>query len=131
MKFSTFMGTWLSICLLVAIPFVVTAQTPVPQPDIPLEKQGSIYFFSCQPVEPIDKMNQMCAVRTDQTEPVELGCIDHTTLEVATIEITVERTPHNDAFIRCYATDTEGNISDISDNAGIADFTPPGKPHVK
>jgi hypothetical protein len=100
-------------------------------PDVPLEKQGSIYFLSCQPVEPIDKMNQMCAVRTDQTAPVELGCIDHTDLSVAVIEVTVARTPHEDGFIRCYATDTEGNISDISENAGVADFTPPGRPHAK
>jgi hypothetical protein len=111
--------------------FKAFAQTPAPQPDVPLEREGSTYQFSCQPVEPIDKMNQLCAVRTDQDEPVELGCVDHTTLDVATISITVERTPHQDAMIRCYATDTEGNVSDISENAGVADFTPPGRPNVK
>lgn len=131
MKFVPFMTLYLSICLMVAIPFVVTAQTPAPHPDVPLDKQGAVYYLNCQPVDPIDKMDQVCAVRTDQTSPVELGCIAHTTLDVAVIEVTVERTPHQDAFIRCYATDTEGNVSDISDNAGVADFTPPGKPHVK
>jgi hypothetical protein len=130
MKFSTFMFIWLGICLLVTIPFVVKAQTPVPRPDISLERQGSVYNFRCQPVEPIDKMNQICAIRTDQIEPIELGCVDHTDLSVAVIAVTVERTPNNDAFIRCYATDTEGNVSDYSDNAGIADFIPPGKPYV-
>jgi hypothetical protein len=106
------------------------AQTPVPRPDIPLARQGSIYNFRCQPVEPIDKMNQICAVRTDQIEPIELGCVPSTTLDIVEIEVTIERTPDNDALVRCYATDTEGNVSDYSDNAGIADFIPPGKPYV-
>jgi hypothetical protein len=110
---------------------IAKPQTPTPHPDVDLIRQGSVYNFSCQPVEPIDKMNQMCAVRTDQVEPVELGCIDHNDLSVAVIAVTVERTPHNDASIRCYATDSEGNVSDISANAGVADFTPPGRPVAK
>lgn len=110
---------------------IVQAQTPTPYPDIDLQRVGSTYPFSCQPVEPIDKMNQMCAVRTDLSEPVELGCVDHSTLAVATIPITVNRTQHQDGMIRCYATDSEGNVSDISTNAGVADFTPPGRPVVK
>lgn len=129
MKFVPFMTLYLSICLMVAIPFVVAAQTT--HPDVDLARQGSVYTLNCQPVEPIDKMNQVCAVRTDGTTPVELGCVDHTTLAVAEIEVSVDRTPHQDALLRCYVTDSEGNISDISDNAGIADFTPPGKPHAK
>jgi hypothetical protein len=107
------------------------AQTPAPTPDVPLDRQGSVYNFRCQPVEPIDNMNQMCAVRTDQTEPVELGCVPATTLDIVDMEVTIDRTPHQDAYIRCYATDTQGNVSDYSENAGIADFTPPGKPVVK
>jgi hypothetical protein len=110
---------------------IAKSQTPTPHPDIDLARDGSTYQFNCQPVEPIDKMNQMCAVRTDTQEPVELGCVDHATLDVATITITVNRTPHQDGMIRCYATDSEGNVSDISANAGVADFTPPGRPIAK
>ncbi len=121
----------LAIILIVLLTGAAVAQTPAPQPDIPLAREGATYTIGCQPVEPIDKMNQACAVRTDLTEPVELGCVDHTTLEPAVITVTVQRTPHQDAFIRCYVTDSEGNVSEISDNAGVADFTPPGRPHVK
>jgi len=111
--------------------FVEFAGAQEPHPDIDLARQGSTYPFHCQPVEPIDKMVQICAVRTDQVEPVELGCVDHSTIDTATITISVDRTPHEDGKIRCYAIDSEGNVSDISDNAGVADFTPNGKPHVK
>jgi hypothetical protein len=100
-------------------------------PDVNLTRQGSSYTLQCQPVEPIDKMVQMCAVRTDQAEPVELGCVDHSTLDSVSIEVTVDRTPHEDGMLRCYAIDSEGNVSDISENAGKADFTPNGRPHVK
>lgn len=105
------------------------AQTPIP--DIDLTRQGSTYMVTCQPTEPIDKMIQMCTVRTDLADPVELGCENATTLEPVSIVITVARTPHIDGMIRCYAVDSEGNVSDLSDNAGVTDFTPNGKPVVK
>jgi hypothetical protein len=110
------------------------AQTPTPTatyPDVDLPRQGSSYTFRCQPVEPIDKLTQICAARTDLPEIVELGCVDHSTIDAAPMTVTVERTPHVDGEIRCYAADSEGNLSDMSDNAGLVDFTPPGKPHVE
>ena len=100
-------------------------------PDIDLVRQGSTYGVGCQPVEPIDKLVQICVVRTDLENLIELGCVDHTDLSVATIVVTVDRTPHIDGQLRCYAVDSEGNLSLYSENIGIADFTPPGRPHVK
>jgi hypothetical protein len=104
-------------------------------PDIDLARQGSTYTLVCQPVEPIDKMVSMCAIRTFvstlEMEPRELGCVPHSTLDPISIEVTVERTPHQDGMLRCYAIDSEGNVSDISMNAGVADFTPNGRPRVK
>lgn len=111
-----------------AIATVAIAQTT--HPDVRLKRTGSTYPFSCQPTEPIDGMTSICAIRTDLVEPIELGCVDHATLEVATLTITVERTPFADAEIRCYAIDSEGNVSDFSDNVGFADFTPNGRPFV-
>lgn len=109
----------------------VKAQTPTPQPDIDLARSGSTYPFACQPTEPIDKLTQICAVRTDlEGDPIELECALHSTIEPVTFEVTVERTPFQDAEIRCYAIDSEGNVSEYSDNVGIADFTPNGRPWV-
>jgi len=110
------------------------AQTPVPQPNIPLERSGAVYRFACQPVEPASMSDIMCAVRTDLPgDPLELGCetqTGETALDIIVIEITVERTPMQDAQIRCRAIDAGLNPSDLSDNYGIADFTPPGRPWV-
>jgi len=123
------------IVLIVAIFLIVdvsSAQTPAPYPDVDLARQGTTYGFQCQPVEPIDKMVSMCAARTDLPDGViELGCVDATAIDAVQMTITLDRTPHVDASIRCYAVDSEGNVSDYSENIGIADFTPNGKPHVK
>lgn len=118
--------------LILFVSGVAGAQTPTPRPDIDLARSGSTYPLKCQPTEPIDKLVQICAVRTDlEGDPIELGCVAHTTLDVASLEVTVARTPFIDASIRCYAIDSEGNVSDISDNAGLADFTPNGRPWVE
>ncbi len=100
-------------------------------PDIALTRQGSTYNINCQPVEPIDLLAQICVVRTDLEGIIELGCIDHIDLTVATLTVSVDRTPHLDGQLRCYAVDTELNSTNYSENAGIVDFTPPGRPHVK
>ncbi len=108
------------------------AQTPAPHPDVDLARSGSTYPITCQPTDPVDKLEQICAVRTDlEGEPVELGCTPHTSALAVTFDITVARTPFQDGEIRCYAIDSEGNVSDLSDNVGRADFTPNGKPVVK
>ncbi len=131
MKFytnSTFRGTLLFLLLV----SVASAQTPAPYPDVDLARNGATYPFTCQPTEPVDKLVQICAVRTDLAgDPIELGCVDHTTLVSVTFEITVARTPFEDGEVRCYAIDSEGNVSDYSDNFGRADFTPNGRPWVK
>jgi len=119
------------IAAVLALAVPALAQTPAPLPDVDLAREGSTYTIVCQPVEPIDKMIELCAVRTDTLDPTELGCVSHSTLDPAPIEVTVVRTPHQDAMIRCYANDSEGNVSDISENAGVADFTPNGRPRVK
>ena len=107
------------------------AQTPAPQPDVDLARSGTAYPFRCQPVEPIDKMVQMCAARTDlEGDPIELGCVAHTTIAAVSMEVTVARTPFVDAELRCYAIDSEGNVSAYSENVGRADFTPNGRPFV-
>ncbi len=111
--------------------YQANAQTPAPQPDVDLKRSGSTYPFTCQPTEPIDKLMEVCAVRTDlDGEPIELGCALHSTIEPVTFNITVARTPFEDAEIRCYARDSEGNESGYSGNVGRADFTPNGKPFV-
>ena len=72
-------------------------------------------------------------MRTDlPDDPLELGCAEQllAPLKPVTWEIAVERTPMQDAEIRCYAIDFGGNVSEYSANAGIADFTPPGRPWV-
>ena len=118
---------------MIAISFLLVgvANAQTPYPDVDLAREGSTYTFGCQPVEPIDKLIQICAVRSDLAEPIELGCVDHTTLDAVSMTVTVARTPHIDGQIRCYAADSEGNVSDYSANSGLVDFSPPGNPHVK
>jgi hypothetical protein len=128
---AVFFGVVFAAVLAFLIVDLAQGQTPSPYPDIPLEREGATYTFNIQPVEPIDKMIQLCCTRVDLVEPIELGCVAHTTLDLAPITVSVDRTPHQDAEIRCYAEDSEGNVSDLSSNAAWADFTPPGKPHVK
>ena len=108
------------------------AQTPTPQPNVDLKRSGSTYPVYCQAAEPLGEIQMMCAVRTDlEGDPIELGCVDHFTLDAATIEVSVARTQGVDGEIRCYAIDDEGNTTLYSDNFGRADFTPPGRPWVK
>ncbi len=100
--------------------------------DVDLARSGSMYPITCQPTDPVDKLAQICAVRTDlDGDPIELGCTPHTSSLAVTFDITVARTPFQDAEIRCYAVDSEGNVSDLSDNVGRADFTPNGRPFVR
>jgi len=130
MKFYT-NSTFLGILLWLLVASVAGAQTIAPQPDVDLTRTGSTYPITCQPTEPVDKLIEICAVRTDLGgDPIELGCTPHTSIAAVTFEVTVSRTPFQDAEIRCYALDSEGNVSEYSDNVGLADFTPNGRPWV-
>jgi len=106
------------------------AQTSPPFPDVPLRASAGVFPFACMMPGDLD-LAKLCAVRTDLGDPLELGCVEATEPnKAAALEVTLETTPSANAEIRCYAVDTAENKSDISPNAGIADFTPPGAPTV-
>jgi hypothetical protein len=123
---------WAIAAFSVLLCVVASAQTPAPFPDVPLSKIGGVYNIGC--VTPSDTdLVDVCFVRTDQvTGVVELGCVAGPEPETEfRMDVSVQQTPFEDAEIRCYVTDDDLNASLYSDNAGIIDFTPPGKGRVK
>ena len=123
----------LLLALLAAVLLAATssAQTPAAHPDVPLTRTGGVYPIGCH--TPLDTdLDQACWARIDLLDViVELGCMDGPNPDTDyRMDVTVERTPHVNAIVKCYVTDTEGLISDYSDNSGIIDFMPPGKPRV-
>ncbi len=107
----------------------VRAQTPTPRPDIPLLLVDGKGPMRCHTASDAD-MAQVCFVRTDQSEPVELGCITAGPDEDIIFDLEVPVTLGDDGLVRCYAVDTSGLGSDYSENAGLADFSQPGAPYV-
>ena len=117
------------VAILLAAPAL--GQTPAPHPDVPLKRTGGVYPIACH--TPLDTdLDQVCWVRTDLIDGViELGCMDGPSPDTDYgIDLTIDRTPHTIALIKCYVTDWDGNISEYSDNSGIIDFMPPGKPRI-
>jgi hypothetical protein len=105
-----------------------SAQTPVAHPDVRLSLEAGVYTLGCN--TPLDTdLAQACFVRVDLPgDPVELGCVTATMPDTPYhTSVTVARTENQDADIRCYVTDLDGNHSDYSDNKAIVDFTNPGK----
>lgn len=109
------------------------AQTPE---DVSLKRVGGLYEIIAEwPPEP-DAVS-ICCARVDVEPALDFGCVitretyvdaeglNHT---VAILTTAILRTIRNDAVVRCTATDLDGNVSDPSLNAGIADFTPPSPP---
>jgi hypothetical protein len=133
------------IVLMVLAASVAVAQTPAPRPDVPLLSTGGIYPVRCMSPDDAD-MKEICFVRTDLPDVVELGCapagftrpdceveepVDGLPSCIASLDLSIEATPDDDAEIRCYAVDISGLVSDYSENAGTVDFTRPGRPFVQ
>ena len=117
-----------ALLLLLASPAV--AQEPT-YPDVPLKRVSGIYNIGC--VTPTDlDLATVCWVRTDLAAPLELGCMPGPLPSTEyRMDLTIPTTQFDDAAIRCYVIDTETLVSDLSPNAGIVDFTPPGKGRIK
>ncbi len=116
---------------IVLLGLTASAQTPAPHPDVPMTRAGGVYPIGCH--TPLDTdLEQACWARTDLPEGVvELGCVEAPDPDTRYgIDVTVDRTPHVNAVIKCYVTDSEGLISEYSDNSGMINFMPPGKPRV-
>lgn len=105
------------------------AQTPAPRPNVVLTQTSGIYPIRCM-APPDADMAQICFVRTDLADPVELGCTPAGPSVEAALDLNVIATADDDAEIRCYAVDTSGLVGDYSENAGLVDFTRPSRPFV-
>jgi hypothetical protein len=108
-----------------------SAQTPTPTmyPDVKWTRDGGVYNAKC--VAPVDlDMAEICFIRADVTPIIELGCVPAGPSELVSLMLAVTETPGDDAEIRCYAVDLDGYHSDNSPNAGLVDFTRPGRPYV-
>ncbi len=133
MRFS--FGLFLFIMLFA---FMAAAQTPTPtstpQPDVTLGRTAGVYHAGCLADQADTDLVSGCFVRADVSPVTELGC----TIEVSTraddvllgtvfrMDFAVQQTTFDDAEIRCYVTDIDFS-SEYSTNAGIIDFTPPGR----
>lgn len=116
------------LILIFGITREANAQTPDPPGDVALVPIGGLYHIGCQ--TPLDgDLDQMCFVRTDLPDVIELGCVDAPDPNsIYYMDAPIISTPDDDAEIRCYVIDTGGLVSDYSPNAGIVDFTSPGPP---
>lgn len=114
----------------ILLAFSAHGQTPTPRPNVPLLRTGGIYSISCHGPTDAD-LAQICFVRTDLTEPEELGCVTAAPDTDVRLDLNLVETTGDDAEIRCYAVDDSGLVSDYSLNAGLVDFTRPGLPYVK
>jgi len=129
MTTSWFKGWLYLVAILLATP--AFAQTPAPHPDVPLKKVGGVYDIGCH--TPLDTdLDQVCWVRTDlDSGVIELGCLHGPTPDTSyRTDIAVDQTPNEDAEVKCYVSDTEGFVSNYSDNSGLIDFTRPGPPRI-
>lgn len=105
------------------------AQEPCPA-DVQIFRDGSVYTVRVQAPSDAD-MAQICLDRVDSNPVTPLGCVPAGADETVVMTATVAKTTWDDAELRAYAVDTSDLVSDYSCNAGIIDFTPPGRPHVK
>ena len=117
------------VALSIILSTMVFAQTSEPRPDVPLLQTGGIYNMGCHAPSDTDLL-EMCFVRTDVTPIVELGCTPVQPDQDIRMDLNIVPTQGDNAEIRCYAKDTSGLVSDYSENAGIVDFTRPGRPYV-
>lgn len=72
--------------------------------------------------------DQLCLERVDAGAPGQLACMSVNPGDVATFQVTITRTPDQDAEIRCFADDEVDNVSEASPNACFRDFTAPPAP---
>lgn len=116
--------------VLLALLMISRAEAQETRPDVPLLLVDGKGPMKC--VAPSDSdMAQVCFVRTDVTPLIELGCVPAGPDEPVLLELTVPVTAGDDGEVRCYAVDTSGLVGDFSLNAGLADFSPPGRPYVE
>lgn len=118
----------IAVMLILFISSVAKSQTP--HPDVPLAKTGGVYNIGCVTPSDLD-LADLCFVRSDLAEVAELGCLPSPDPDTEyRLDLSVHHTANDDAEIRCYVVDTDGNVGDLSDNAGLVDFTRPGKGRV-
>lgn len=116
--------------------FVATCGAPPPafpqtiHPDVQLIRTAGAYKTCCMTPADLD-LSLLCYERTDLMPAEDLGCFPALAPDTKhCYELTVSRTTFIDAEIRCYVEDKDQNKSELSDNKGDVDFTPPGKAHV-
>ena len=116
--------------ILLLLASAAVAQEPV-HPDVPLKRVSGVYSIGC--VTPADlDLATVCWLRSDLVTPLELGCLPANLPNTEyRLDVTVPSTTFDDAEIRCYVIDDDALVSDTSPNAGIIDFTPPGKGRIK
>jgi len=126
--------SWFSFVRLVLIVVAASAiasrseaQAPA---DVQLRQGAGVYEVKVQSPTDLD-LDRVCVERVDVTPAFDLGCSPAAPSEIVTISVTISRTPLDDAELRAFAYDLDGNKSEPSPNAGLVDFTPPNGPVVR
>jgi hypothetical protein len=122
-------SVWL--IMLVVVIFCVTRAGAQELPaDVKYFPNGGLgkYDVKATVPDPSNDPVQICVERVDVTPPEQVGCAPYAgDGQVTIIPVLVSVTPHDDAELRAYSNDDSGNVSEPSPNAGLIDFTPPGK----
>lgn len=121
------MYKFIILSMLIATP----ALAQEPPADVKVNKSSTSFAYTVR-MEIQDDVDttKACAERVDVTPSLELGCVPAVANQVVTLEVAIPKTQRQDAEIRGFAYDTDGNKSDPSPNAGFVDFTPPKAPKV-
>lgn len=124
------MGFLIGALFLACLYFANEAIAQEPLADVDLKRVGAKFVITC--VAPPDTdLFELCFARTDLEDGIiELGCTATSANAETKVEVSVQKTVFVDARVRCYAVDLTGNVGDMSENAGIIDFTPPGRGRI-
>ena len=97
-----------------------------------LRKVAGTYRIAC--VTPMDTdLALACMVRADLAAPLpDIDCMSASDPDTSYwFNLSIHPTPGDNAEIRCYVADLDGNLSSLSFNKGTIDFTAPRRPWVK
>jgi len=119
--------TTILLTVFMATNAVAQTATPTPMPDVLLLKTGEVHTLHVQMPPDLDVIS-LCCYRVDAPNELDFGCIPSSPSAIETWNLTIPFTEGDDAEVRCTAVDTSGNVSDLSPNAGLADFTLPQAP---
>ena len=128
-----------TLCIIAMLLLLDTAHAQEDIPSPPLSESGDYRMrVDVGTGTSEDAVFEACCVRVDQMAPVDLGCgpredgdVEGEEEHIIQFDVTMVKTPGNDAEVRCFSMNIE-EASDLSVNAYIMTFpTKPSAPTVR